>query len=307
MSLTIHQDSPFENMTFDKWQAAFRPKVDGTWNLHNLLPKELDFFITLSSVSTILGNAGQANYCAGNAFQDALCNFRASQGLRSTSINLGLMSDTEAYTEDDSWTHFLKHNPHLRPVQFKEKDFHHLLIACMRGHTGDGVPIPPQIITAVSDDLERVRDGARMMAVWAGDRKFELRQRATCEKLTVSSASSSAAAGLATLDITTLLRSARTLHEATATVELALRSYVASAITSEAEDIDPEKPVHAYGVDSLKAVEMRNWVFREFKAEVSVFDILGQTSISGLAGRLAGVSKLVNVVVGGGEEKATRE
>jgi hypothetical protein len=46
-------------------------------------------------------------------------------------------------------------------------------------------------------------------------------------------------------------------------------------------------------VDSLKAVEMRNRIFRELKPEVSVFEILGAEPLNQLALRLVSRSKAV--------------
>jgi hypothetical protein len=50
------------------------------WNLHHCLPRDMDFFILLSSVAGLVGNRGQANYAAGNTFQDALASHRVSLG-----------------------------------------------------------------------------------------------------------------------------------------------------------------------------------------------------------------------------------
>ncbi|KAK3385499.1 hypothetical protein B0H63DRAFT_522832 [Podospora didyma] len=47
-----------------------------------------------------------------------------------------------------------------------------------------------------------------------------------------------------------------------------------------AEDIQPSKPLSSYGVDSLMAVELRNWIGREFSATMAVFDIVGGVPIS---------------------------
>ena len=42
------QDTIIDKMTFSEYQQALRPKVDGTRNLHSLLPSAtLDFFILL--------------------------------------------------------------------------------------------------------------------------------------------------------------------------------------------------------------------------------------------------------------------
>ncbi|KAJ0423129.1 KR domain-containing protein [Aspergillus carlsbadensis] len=75
-------------MTYEEWQIALAPKVSGSWNLHSLLP-DLDFFVLLSSITGIVGNRSQANYNAGNDFQDALARHRTSQGMHGASVNLG--------------------------------------------------------------------------------------------------------------------------------------------------------------------------------------------------------------------------
>lgn len=56
------------------------------------LPKDLDFFISLSSIAASLGNSGQAAYSAAVAFQDAFANYRNTMGLTGTSIELGVVS-----------------------------------------------------------------------------------------------------------------------------------------------------------------------------------------------------------------------
>lgn len=79
----------FVNMTYEQFQAAVGPKVRGTRNLHAILGDDLDFFVMLSSITSIVGNRGQANYAAGNAYQDALAMQLVSKGIKAASINLG--------------------------------------------------------------------------------------------------------------------------------------------------------------------------------------------------------------------------
>ena len=49
------------------------------------------------------------------------------------------------------------------------------------------------------------------------------------------------------------------------------------------EDIDPGQPIHALGVDSLVALEVRYWLMKEMRAHIAFFDIMGSPSLRALA------------------------
>ena len=85
------------DMDLDTWNTAIRPEVEGTWNLHNLVPKDLDFFV-LSSTCGLLGHYGQANYASANTFLDAFVQYRQNLGLPASVMDIVLltMSDTSA-------------------------------------------------------------------------------------------------------------------------------------------------------------------------------------------------------------------
>jgi myxalamid-type polyketide synthase MxaE and MxaD len=69
---------------------VLRPKVIGGWLLHRLLKDPpLDFFVLFSSAGSLLGQPGQGNYAAANAFLDALAHHRRAQGQPALSINWG--------------------------------------------------------------------------------------------------------------------------------------------------------------------------------------------------------------------------
>jgi aryl carrier-like protein len=60
-------------------------------------------------------------------------------------------------------------------------------------------------------------------------------------------------------------------------------------------DMDPRLPLSSYGVDSLSAVELRNWISGTIHVKVSVFEILQTPSLLEFATLLAGKSEYVNV------------
>lgn len=90
---TINDRTLFQHDA-DTFSSTWGPKVAGSWLLHHLLPKDsLDFFILFSSVASLLGSPGQANYAAANSFMDALSSQRKVQGLPALSINWGAWSE----------------------------------------------------------------------------------------------------------------------------------------------------------------------------------------------------------------------
>ena len=85
-------DNTLAQMTDTEIDKAMRPKILGSWNLHLVSQHfKLDFFVLHSSVVSVLGNEGQCNYAAGNAFMDSLAHYRASKGMCAQSINWGVL------------------------------------------------------------------------------------------------------------------------------------------------------------------------------------------------------------------------
>ncbi|MGR9108189.1 MAG: SDR family NAD(P)-dependent oxidoreductase [Gammaproteobacteria bacterium] len=84
----VLDDALLQHQNPERFAKVLAPKAMGAWHLHTLtLGHELDFFVLFSSVTALLGAAGQANYAAANAFLDGLAGYRRAQGLPALSIN----------------------------------------------------------------------------------------------------------------------------------------------------------------------------------------------------------------------------
>ncbi|MEL7079358.1 MAG: SDR family NAD(P)-dependent oxidoreductase [Cyanobacteria bacterium J06582_2] len=91
----ITGDRTIVQQDWQSFKSVLAPKVQGAWNLHQLTQKyDLDRFILFSSAASLLGSAGQANYCAANAFLDTLAHARRSTGLPAIAINWSAWQDT---------------------------------------------------------------------------------------------------------------------------------------------------------------------------------------------------------------------
>ncbi|MCK9873257.1 type I polyketide synthase [Nocardiopsis dassonvillei] len=89
----------FTALTTDHVDHVMRPKVDASINLHELT-RDLDLreFVLFSSAASTLGNPGQANYAAANAYLDALAHRRRAGGLPATTIGWGMWAQRSQLT-----------------------------------------------------------------------------------------------------------------------------------------------------------------------------------------------------------------
>jgi myxalamid-type polyketide synthase MxaB len=86
----ILDDGVLLNQDWQRFSRVMAPKIEGAWNLHiSTQDLSLDFFVCFSSLASLLGQPGQGNYAAANAFMDTLAHHRRALGQPSLSINWG--------------------------------------------------------------------------------------------------------------------------------------------------------------------------------------------------------------------------
>lgn len=99
----VLDDGYLLDMNEERFMKVLRPKVDGAMNLH-LLSKDLPLkdFIVFSSISSLIGNIGQANYVAANAFLDAFAHWRKGMNLPVTTVNLGVLKESGVVSRNEN-------------------------------------------------------------------------------------------------------------------------------------------------------------------------------------------------------------
>jgi acyl transferase domain-containing protein len=92
-------DAVLTDLTAERLDRVLRPKVDAAWHLHELTREaDLRSFVLFSAAAGTLGGPGQANYAAANAFLDALARHRADQGLPAIALAWGLWEEPSGIT-----------------------------------------------------------------------------------------------------------------------------------------------------------------------------------------------------------------
>ena len=236
----------------------------------------MDFFITLSSLTAIIGNAGQANYAAGNSYMDGLVRHRLALGEKATTINLGWIEDEGFVAENAPLLAFYASNEYMRGVSIRE--VHALLEHFCDPNRAMQNFDDAQIITGLgtpSQGTDQNRGGRDVP--WVRKRTFR--------HLLASAANVSSTAMTSSTTVTygAAFREAQTAEERTAAVTAGVVQKLSYALSVPAQELDTAKPLHAYGVDSLLAIELRNYFARDFCAEVAIFDIMGASSFEAVS------------------------
>ncbi len=236
-------DGIVTSMTPDRMERVLRPKVDAAWNLHELtrdLGLDLTAFVLYSSVSGVLGNPGQANYAAGNAFLDALAQHRRAQGLPATSLAWGHWDETSGMTGTLNTKDLARlGRSGLRPIPAPQG--HHLFDAAL--NLDEALLVPVLLDPAA---LRAQALAGTLPALLRGLARTPVRRTADAPGKATGQSLPQRLAGLAEPD------------REQAVLDLVLAQAAMALGHSASRKIDTESPFTDLGFDSLTSVEFRN-------------------------------------------------
>ncbi|KAK2795949.1 Type I Iterative PKS [Onygenales sp. PD_10] len=261
-ALYLH-DSLMVNATYDDWQNITGPRVQGAWNLHELLP-DVDFFVTLSSHLGASGNIGQGIYASTSTFFDAFSRHRIARGQPSVVIALPVVLGV-GYVVDHGLIETLKNS--LGAV-LTEAELHTVvkgaIIGPSSGLNRDGKAISFRFTSG---------DGQNPLG-WQYYHPLTLTGKFNTQDRCSEDHSSNHA------------RNPRgnTLRVANdGDILEALIDKVSSITMIDRDEVEPDTSLSAYGLDSLVSVELRNWIRRETGVELALPKIAGAANLRHLA------------------------
>jgi myxalamid-type polyketide synthase MxaE and MxaD len=245
--------------------AVLRPKMIGGWLLHRLLQDApLDFFVLFSSAGSLLGQPGQGNYAAANAFLDALAHHRKAQNHPALSINWGAWGG----------------------LGFAETTGGQRLAARLALAGIDSIA-PAQALEVLKRLL---REGSTQVAAvpvdWGRYREFfpAGTQSSLLSELLREQTGNPPQAGHPGEKRSTIL--AADAAQRPQLLKSYLTELVARVIGQSASKLDAQQPLSNLGLDSLMAVELKNRIAGDLGVNVPMVTFLSGPSVEQAAEQL---------------------
>ncbi len=250
-SAAVFDDRPVADLDRGSLDRVLGPKALGAWQLHSLTGG-LDFFVLYSSLSSLIGNPGQANYVAANVALDTLAALRRRHGLPASVIQWGAIGETGLVARNSN---VARHLGQLGVTPLRIDD----ALTALGGVIDRGI----DSLAVVDADWARLSSmipptsGRRRLQLLVADQRTDQpEQRVALQLLD----------GLTDED-------ARTLVEA----------MVVEIVTGELDladsTLDPARALRDIGVDSLAGLEIAGAIEKALGLRLSAVDLTSGTSI----------------------------
>ncbi|KAF1995549.1 hypothetical protein P154DRAFT_610722 [Amniculicola lignicola CBS 123094] len=266
----VLRDKVLSQMTVDDFSAAANPKYLGTVNLMQVFGDyNLDFFMFGSSLSGIIGNPGQANYAAGNTYQDGIAQHKpVANWNRCISLDMAVLSDTNVVSREQE-------------AKLSKRG--------MRSISNDA--ILPFLEYTMSSDLgktsEQILVGMDINSASYQNRILYSKNAMFSHLFTLNQEMvNSSQTPMASKSALEQLKSMQINESPSGLQELmvsALTEKLASLVALNLDNIKTTIPIANLGLDSLIAIELKNWISKALHTPVQTSEILDSLSIEALA------------------------
>jgi acyl transferase domain-containing protein/thioesterase domain-containing protein/acyl carrier protein len=252
----VLDDGLIVQLTPERFARVMNAKAIGAWNLHSALARaKLDHFVLFSSISSILGSAGQANYAAANSFLDALAHHRRTLGLPALSVNWGAIGQVGILARNPSVAAHLESNG-VHPIEIDQAT--HMLSVLLTRDV-------PQITFAHLDWQLILGAGRNAPAAPRFSEVFVATALSRTEFPDEISNLASASISTRPALIATLVRDS-----------------VARVLRTNADKLDSNRPLRELGLDSLMAFELLNRLQTRTGASLPTSKISANSTIESL-------------------------
>ncbi len=270
----VLEDSMSVNLDVARFQRVLQPKVQGTLNLDiasRLFP--LEYFVLFSSITTLIGNRGQGNYVAANAFMEGVARNRRLRGLPALAIAWGAISDVGVAAENK------KARSQLARLALDVADSSQNILAAMGLRAREALDLMGEALTQTAS-----RD-VPVMTISAGGGQFRkeilpILSSPTFENFVTNHRNTSSMAA----DLAVLLKTGNMDGIRRKLLEI-VTGELAKVLHARPEEVSHTRPLGELGLDSLMTLELalelegllgRSFVFARSVGAITVSALVGE-------------------------------
>ena len=265
-------------MTVTDFKMVLQPKVNGTNYLSKTFAdSDLDFFIMLSSTTSFIGSRGQANYAAASTFQDSVAQSMSESGTHYVSLDVGMVDDSSVIASH---------------VERRQNLMRHGIIPLKMEHV--------MAIVGYAMSPQAKRDGCRQLAIGLDRQSLSTHQDPRIPRDGVFShlgyRSGQKVAGEATRQsgsVDEAIKCSKNAEEVSSVIAQATIRHICALVALEHDDTTLDTPIADLGLDSLIAIDLRNWIARNFQAAIQTSEIFDAPNLRTLVHIVSSRSPLV--------------
>ncbi|WP_228125840.1 type I polyketide synthase [Alcaligenes faecalis] len=273
----VFDDRLIANMDQDSLNKVLQTKLVGAWNLHLATQDlKLSHFVLYSSVTTSIGNPGQANYVAANAGLEGLTRLRQNLGLAASCIAWGPIGDAGYLTRNETVKDSLGKRLGKAPLQSDQALDQLDRVLAVNG----------EVSIVANFDWNAL---ARLLAS-AQSERFAILNRARKDHDSGSDGQ----------DIHALI-AGKTPEQIHALVAEWVAQEVANILRTEVDRIETQRSLHDLGMDSLMAVELALGLEQRFGVQLPAMVLNDSPTVWNVAARI------VDKLTAGGEDSAEQD
>lgn len=269
-------------MDLDDFKVASQPKCIGTSNLVDVFDGQpLDFFLMLSSATSILGMISQGNYAAGNNYMDTLAQNKSISENSTThfvSIDFGPIYDVGFVASKQQTKEGLLRWGFVL-LGLKE------LLALVGYAISHSAKKAKTSQIVLGFDHKSITQGNNTDALnnpmLAHLFRLQGRQSVKGNETTIQS-------------IQDLVADAKDIAEIELIMSKEIARKISNLVTMDYDDIDLDRSITEFALDSLVTIELKNWITKTFQAKLQTLEISDVAHISALAGVVASRSAFVS-------------
>jgi len=261
----VLDDAILANLDAERFHRVLAPKVNGVDNLEYVLRGEpLDYFVLFSSVTTLIGNPGQGNYVAANAYMEGVARRQRQKGLPALAIGWGPITDVGVVARNEKLQSGLQKLTGVTGMRAREA------LELMAQALEQATDLPQTAVMTVSPN-----EGS-----FAAERLAVLRSPSYAAYLGASSRTGDGEG--ASIDLHALA-AAEGLEAARRKIADVISAQLAHVLHLREDDISHVRPLGEIGLDSLMALELVMNLEECFGIQIPLSGSSGGMTISDIA------------------------